>query len=50
MIDPRARAGCGEYAERQRDGDRNDEAEQRQFGRCRQAIADFSRDRLACGE
>ena len=50
MVDPRARAGCGEYAERQRDGNRNDKAEQCQLGRCRQAIADFSRDRLACCE
>ena len=50
MVDPRARAGGGEHAEWQRDHDRDEKAEQRQFSRSRQAVADFGRDRLAGGE
>jgi len=50
MIDPRTRFCGGENAERDRDHDRDDEAEQRQFGGSRQPIADFGRDRLAGGE
>ena len=50
MVDPRAGPGRGENAERNRDHDRDDEAEQRQFGGRRQAVADFGRDRLAGGE
>src|ERR1700730_14107489 len=50
MVDPRAWTGGGEHAKRDRDHDRNNQAEQRQLGGRRQAVADFSRHRLAGGE
>ena len=50
MVDPRARPGRGQHAERDRDHDRNQQPEQRQFGGSRQAVADFGRDRLAGGQ
>ena len=50
MVDPRARPGRRQHAERHRDHDRDEQAEQRQFGRGRQAVADFGGDRLAGGE
>ena len=46
MIDPGARPRRRQHAERQRDRNGDDEAEQRQFGRSRQAVADFGRNRL----
>jgi hypothetical protein len=50
MIDPRTRPGGGQHAERNGDHDRHKEAQQRQLGRGRQAVADFGGDRLACGQ
>ncbi len=50
MIDERSRLGRGEDAERHRDQHRDDQAEQRQLGRGRQAVADVGHDRLAGGE
>ncbi len=50
MIDPATRPCRRKHAERQRDRNRDDEAEQGQLGGGRQAIADFGRDRLAGGQ